>query len=301
MAGESFKSKIGNAIESGKNRVESIKNDVVDSAKKAAESVKNSFESTKNTIVDSAKKVAESSKNAIVDSTKKVMPAAKKFAGKVAPIVGDAKKVAHEINAPTLEALLALEEKALKGLEGNDMTPKSNNTNNNTTTTNNNNNNNNNNNKQEDYKERKTSIMPIISKIVGGLLGGKWGAFGDEHSQLGQSIADAGRMAGYTQGELDMKDADNAYQKEFESYMAGLDIQKQKNITKAIADLYATDSNSKAYMDKQFELQKELQKQGFNQNLISQILGGAITIGLALAAKGLKSDSKTKLKYCLDK
>lgn len=150
--------------------------------------------------------------------------------------------------------------------------------------------------------KRKTSMMPIISKIVGGLLGGKWGAFGDEHSGLGQAIADAGRMAGYTQGELDMKDADNAYQKEFESYMAGLDVQKQKNITKAMADLYATDPNSKAYMDKQFELQKELQKQGFNQSLISQILGGAITIGgMALASKGLKSDSKTKLKYCLDK
>ena len=148
----------------------------------------------------------------------------------------------------------------------------------------------------------KTSMMPIISKIVGGLLGGKWGAFGDEHSQLGQSIADAGRMTGYTQGELDMKNIDTANQKEFENYMAGLDVQKQINITKAMADLYATDPNSKAYMDKQFELQKELQKQGFSQNLISQILGGAITIGgMALASKGLKSDSKTKLKYCLDK
>ena len=150
--------------------------------------------------------------------------------------------------------------------------------------------------------KRKTSMMPIISKIVGGLLGGKWGAFGDEHSGLGQAIADAGRMTGYTQGELDMKDIDNAYQKEFENYMAGLDVQKQRDITKAMADLYATDPNSKAYMDKHFELQKKLQKQGFNQSLISQILGGAITIGgMALASKGLKSDSKTKLKYCLDK
>lgn len=150
-------------------------------------------------------------------------------------------------------------------------------------------------------KKRKTSMMPIISKIVGGLLGGKWGAFGDEHSQLGQSIADAGRMTGYTQGELDMKDIDTAYQQEFENYMAGLDVKKQINITKAMADLYATDPNSKAYMDKQFELQKELQKEGFNQGLISQILGGAITVGgLALASK-FKSDSKTKLKYCLDK
>lgn len=160
---------------------------------------------------------------------------------------------------------------------------------------------NNNNNNQEDSKERKTSMMPIISKIVGGLLGGKWGAFGDEHSQLGQSIADAGRMTGYTQGELDMKDADTAYKKEFENHMASLDVQKQRNITKAMADLYATDPNSKAYMDKQFELQKELQREGFSQGLISQILSGFLTLGGLLLVGKSTSDSRTKLKYCLDK
>ena len=164
-----------------------------------------------------------------------------------------------------------------------------------------NNTNTNNNNKQEDSKERKTSIMPIVSKIVGGLLGGKWGAFGDEHSQLGQSIADAGRMAGYTQGELDMKNADIEYKKEFENNMASLDIQKQRNITKAMADLYATDPNSKEYLDKQFELQKELQREGFSQGLISQIFSGLFTLGGWLFYNKLKSDSRTKLKYCLDK
>lgn len=159
-------------------------------------------------------------------------------------------------------------------------------------------NNSNGTNSNSDSKGRKTSIMPIVSKIVGGLLGGKWGAFGDEHSQLGQSIADAGRMAGYTQGELDMKDIDMQYQKEFADQMSTLSTKAQRDITKLMADLYHSDPNTKEYMDKQFELQKQLQENGFKQGLISQIMGSVMT-GLTMAF--FKSDSNAKVKYCLDK
>lgn len=149
--------------------------------------------------------------------------------------------------------------------------------------------------------KRKTSIWPILAPIIGGLLGGKWGAFGDEHSGLGQAIASTGPLAGYTQGELNKKDIDMQYQKEFADHMSILSAKSQKNITKLLADLYATDPNSKAYMDKQFELQKELQREGFKQNLISHIVNGVSTGVIMEIASKFKSDSRTKLKYCLDK
>ena len=269
MEGESFKSKIGNIIESGKNRIETTKKDIGSIAEKAI----------------------ESGKNAIGNAAKKVKPLVKETAKKVKPIVGYAKKVSHEINAPALEALLSADELALDLLEGNNMTPKSNNTNN----TNNSYTPKNMDKKKEE--NRGSGILGALTRIAGKAYDNANAAVGNSTDLYGL----AKDLTGYTNAEIKNKKIDMQYQKEFENYMAGLDVQKQRNITKAMADLYATDPNSKAYMDKQFELQKELQREGFNQGLISQILGGAINLGgLALFGKSI-SDSRTKLKYCLDK
>ena len=238
MAGEALKSRIGNIIESGKNRIETTKKDIGSIAGKAVESGKNFVENTK---------------DAIGNTAEKVMPLAKAAAGKAVPILGYAKKVAHGLGVlPALDTILEAKEIPLKLFKSKIETNNSNTPKNNSNTPKNNDGNN-----DEKKKDKRGSgILGILTRIAGKAYDNANAAVGNNTDLYGL----AKDLTGYTNAEIRNKEIDS-------SIAVKQAIDSALGVQSGIANLYKNDKNFKEYMDRSM---------GIFQRLFNYVANGSI-------------------------